>query len=271
MRDNAALPCETARPLLLDYQRGRLAGPLHEAVHGHLEGCADCAREELAERALTDALERWLPQHAAPAGLKRRLAAAHAGAAPLAAPARRFRLAWLPALAAALLVMAVALPRVWELARPDGDARGAAMTLEAVNDHLRLLERGPAVESGGIHQVKPWFAGKLDFAPVVSFEGDADFPLLGGAVERFLDRKAAALVYGRRLHRISLLVVRADGLPWPTAPQADSVRGFNLLVWRRGDLGYVLVSDVDARDLLLLGGRLGAPLGSLAGGRAAEN
>jgi anti-sigma factor RsiW len=252
------MSCEAARPLLLDYQRGRLAGSLHEDVHAHLDGCAACAREELAERALTDALERRLPQHAAPAGLKRRLAVTHAGAATLAAAPRPLRLAWLPALAAAILLAVVALPRVWEMPRPGGDASGAAMTVEAVNDHLRLLERGPAVESGGIHQVKPWFAGKLDFAPVVPFEGDADFPLIGGAVERFLDRKAAALVYGRRLHRISLFVVRADGLAWPAAPRADSARGFNLLAWRRGDLGYVLVSDVDARDLALLAGRLGA-------------
>src|SRR5262249_47486623 len=43
------------------------------------------------------------------------------------------------------------------------------------------------VEAGGIHQVKPWFAGKLDFAPVIAFGGDADFPLQGGAVEYFLD------------------------------------------------------------------------------------
>ena len=137
------------------------------------------------------------------------------------------------------------------------------LAAEAVNDHLRVVEHRDAlpVASPIIHQVKPWFAGQIDFAPVVRFAGDADFPLRGGAVERFLDRKAAVLVYGRRLHTISLLVFRGDGLAWPRdvrARQVATVRGFNVIVWRAGDLGYALVSDVDARDLGELAGRLGS-------------
>ena len=258
------MDCAAARPLLLDYQRGRLTGALHAEVHAHLDGCAACAREELAERALTEALERRLPQHAASAGLKRRLAASHPAPAPaLVARPRRWRRAWIPALAAAVLLVVVSLPRLVELPGRGlgGEDRVAA---EAVNDHLRLLERGVSVASGGIHQVKPWFAGKLDFAPVVAFAGDTDFPLEGGAIEHFLDRKAAAFVYGRRLHRITLFVVRAEGLRWPAGPEAASRRGFNTLRWREGELGYVLVSDVDAHDLTELAARLGA--GAPAGG-----
>jgi anti-sigma factor RsiW len=251
------MDCAAARPLLLDYQRGRLTGSLPNEVHAHLDGCAACAREELAERALTEALERRLPQHAAPAGLKRRLAASHPTPAPPPMVRSWWRRAWIPALAAALLLLVVGLPRLVEL--PGTGVRSEdRVAAEAVNDHLRLLERGVSVASGGIHQVKPWFAGKLDFAPVVGFAGDDDFPLEGGAVERFLDRKAAAFVYGRRLHHITLFVVRADGLRWPAAPEAMSRRGFNTLTWRQGELGYVLVSDVDARDLAELGARLGA-------------
>jgi anti-sigma factor RsiW len=101
----------------------------------------------------------------------------------------------------------------------------------------------------------------------VPFEGDAEFVLRGGAVGYFLDRKAAVLVYTRRLHPISLLVFRADGLAWPSrdlawagAPQVYTTmeRGFNVVIWRRGELGYALVSDVDARDLTLLASKLGA-------------
>ena len=141
------------------------------------------------------------------------------------------------------------------------------MVGEAVNDYLRLLSSQQPLEiaSGGIHQVKPWFEGKLDFAPVVPFEGDQDFPLKGGSVGYFLDRKAAVFVYGRRLHTVALFVFRADGLPWPTrglepmgnAQVSASVsRGFNVLLWRSGELGYALVSDVDARELRELGAQL---------------
>jgi anti-sigma factor RsiW len=132
---------------------------------------------------------------------------------------------------------------------------------EAVNDHLRIVSghHPLEVEGGGIHQVKPWFTGKVDFAPAVTFEGDADFPLQGGAVEYFLDRKAAVFVYRHRLHTVSLLVVRTEGLPWPAGPGRSTrvERGFNVVLWRMGDLGYALVSDLDAQGLSELAGRLG--------------
>ncbi len=141
------------------------------------------------------------------------------------------------------------------------------MVREAVNDYVRLLstQHPLDIESGGIHQVKPWFEGRLDFAPVVSFEGDQDFPLRGGAVGYFLDRKAAVFVYGRRLHTISLFVFRAEGLPWPARglepmgkvrAYTTASRGFNVVLWRAEELGYALVSDLDARELRELGGKL---------------
>jgi anti-sigma factor RsiW len=145
-----------------------------------------------------------------------------------------------------------------------------AMIAEAVNDHLRVLygTRPIEIESGGVHQVKPWFEGRVDFAPVVGFGGDDDFPLEGGSIAYFIDRKAAAYVYKRRLHVITLFVYRADGLPWSPLPTGSSVslghvhakevttRGFHVILWRDGDLGYALVSDLDQRELEVLGGKI---------------
>jgi anti-sigma factor RsiW len=53
-------------------------------------------------------------------------------------------------------------------------------------------------------------------------------------------------------------------LPWPAGePGRESasltVRGFNVLLWRDPDLGYALVSDLNAADLRALGTRLAAP------------
>lgn len=64
-----------------------------------------------------------------------------------------------------------------------------SMVAEAVNDHLRVLysERPLEVESSNRHVVKPWFKGKVDFAPDFAFDGDADFPLQGGSVGYFVD------------------------------------------------------------------------------------
>jgi anti-sigma factor RsiW len=255
--------CTAARDLLLDHERGRLAPPAQADLETHLEGCPTCADEAAASLALSHALERRLPQHPAPIALKRKLAAQgpDASSVPRRGP-WSLRHALIPGLAAALLVLGLVAAAL--VLRPTRGADALAqVTTEAVNDHLRVLERGRPldVESGGIHQVRPWFAGKVDFAPVVPFAGDADFPLRGGTVERFLDRQAAVFVYARRLHTISLLVFRADGLaglagaPTAEAPEMRTVRGFHIALWRSGELGYALVSDADPVELRELASR----------------
>jgi anti-sigma factor RsiW len=260
------MDCEDVRLHLHDDQRGHVGPELHRELRAHLERCPACAHEEAAEHVLTEVLERRLPQHPASLALKRRLLAQWPAAPVEARPWwRGWRGALVPALAAAL-VLALG-PPLYRGLTPGARGDAAAMVAEAVNDHVRVLQRDRPldVESGGIHEVKPWFAGRLDFAPVVSFEGDAEFPLQGGAVGYFVDRKAAVFVYKRRLHPVSLFVFRAEGLPWPargltqiggTAAYTSVSRGFNVILWRAGDLGYALVSDVDALEL----GRLAAKL-----------
>jgi anti-sigma factor RsiW len=256
------MDCGDVQPHLLDYRRGRLRPAAREEIHAHLESCAACAREEAAEQALTQVLEERLPQHAAPLALKRRLAARW----PLTAAPRpswwsRWGRSLVPALAVAAGLLVV-VPLYYQRAvLSPGD--GPGMVAEAVNDHLRILSsRHPLdIESGGMHQVKPWFEGRLDFAPVVGFLGDQEFPLQGGAVGYFLDRKAAVFVFQRRLHVISLFVFRAEGLPWPSrgltrVADADAhatvARGFTVILWRSGGLGYALVSDVNRQELTQL-------------------
>jgi anti-sigma factor RsiW len=168
LREVAGMECAEARGHLLDYPRGRLGPALHGAVHAHLTGCPACAREEAAEAVVTGLLERRLPQHPASLALKRRLAVQWP-AAPLAPPSWWH---WWPVLAPVLavaLLLVVAAPRAYEWTV--GRAAPANMVGEAVNDHLRIVSGHHAleVEAGGIHQVTPWFAGKLDFAPVVTF------------------------------------------------------------------------------------------------------
>lgn len=261
------MTCEDARASLLDYRRGRLALAAESEVRSHLDGCADCARADAVEQELTKVLEQRLPQHPASLALKRRLAVQWP--AP-GAPRRRWdwwRPALMPALVVTALVLLITPVLYYERAASRATGERAGLVAEAVNDHLRVLasQHPLDVESSNVHQVKPWFEGRLDFAPRVAFEGDAEFPLKGGAVGYFRDRKAAVFVYARRLHPITLLVFRADGLAWPTrAPTPGRPaevyraveRGFNVIMWRTAELGYALVSDVDARDLDALAARI---------------
>jgi anti-sigma factor RsiW len=262
------MTCEDARERLFEYQRGRLALVAEGEVRAHLDGCAECARADAVEHELTKALEQRLPQHPASLALKRRLAAQWP--APGAASRSRWsrwRPALMPALAVAALLLLATPVLYYERAASRTAGERAGLVAEAVNDHLRVLasQHPLDIESSDVHRVKPWFEGRLDFAPRVAFEGDAEFPLKGGAVGYFRDRKAAVFMYTRRLHPITLLVFRADGLTWPTRAPAPggstevyrtADRGFNVIMWRTPELGYALVSDVDARDLNALATRI---------------
>jgi anti-sigma factor RsiW len=214
---------------------------------------------------LTELLAQRLPQHPAPLALKRRLAAQWMAVAerPVAVPWWRRRLVAVPA--AALVVLLAAAPVVYDRAVLAPARATHAMVIAAVESHVRATQTPLGIVSSGMHDVKPWFTGKLDFAPVLGFMGDADFPLRGGALASYGDRPAALLVFGRRKHTISLFVFRADGLRRlanPSTPVgaargvASGARGFNVVLWRAGDLGYVLVSDVDRADLLALAAKL---------------
>jgi anti-sigma factor RsiW len=174
-----------------------------------------------------------------------------------------------PALAMAATLL-IAFPiyygQIWPFQSGD---RSTTMVTEAVTDHLRLLssQHPLDIESGNMHQVKPWYEGRLDFAPVVRFLGDEEFPLAGGSIGYFLDRKAAVFVFHRRLHAISLIVFPARGLSWSTRGLAlggavranvSDDRGFHVILWRQGEQGYALISDVDLPELTHLAVKLSA-------------
>jgi anti-sigma factor RsiW len=263
------MDCRTVHGHLAGYTAGRLTDGERADVAAHLAGCADCRAAAAVETELSAALDR-LPRRQAPADLKRRLEALVAPAATPEAAARPVAAApprgprrwevWMASFASACAAAAL----VWVVARPplqsSATAASAELVTEAVNDHLRVVgsTHPIEIESGGIHQVKPWFTGRLDFAPRVAFSGDDEFPLVGGSLGYFRDRKAAVMVFKRRLHTITLLIFPPEGLPWPTdrgtqlgrlSVTEEAARGFSVLLWRDGGLGYALVSDVNPRDL----------------------
>jgi anti-sigma factor RsiW len=256
------MDCTEARNQLLDRQRRTLSGEVRSRVDSHLAECDACRGEDAADRELSAALRDRLPKRRAPEALRRSIERRVVGEASQASGgARRMRRVSRVAAVAFVVAAAAAAILVWRPHESD------SMVAEAVNDHLRVLysDHPVEVESGGIHQVKPWFTGRLDFAPVVAYAGDDEFPLQGGAVAYFVDRKAATFIFKRRLHTITLFVFRAEGLPWPVlATQTlggarrtiETSRGFHVLMWRKADLGYALVSDVDPTDLQTLAAKI---------------
>lgn len=159
----------------------------------------------------------------------------------------RRRRTWLVPAISALAGAAVAAALLLVL-RPAPEAPRQDIAAEAASDHLRVLVgRDLGVVASDMHQVKPWFAGKLEFTPPLPFLGDEDFPLKGGDVAVFLGHKAAEVVYTRRLHVISLFVFEG-GAP----AQERTVRGFHIATWTRDGFGCALVSDVSWDDMRVL-------------------
>jgi anti-sigma factor RsiW len=122
------------------------------------------------------------------------------------------------------------------------------LTDQIVAGHVRALQPGHLqdVASEDRHTVKPWFDGRLDFAPPVKDLAAARFPLTGGRLDYLDGRPVAALVYQRDKHVINLFV-------WPGAgdgpPQTAERQGYNIVHWSQGGMNFWAVSDVELSQL----------------------
>lgn len=125
---------------------------------------------------------------------------------------------------------------------------GGDLPMELVDGHVRSLQVQHLVDvqTSDRHTVKPWFDGKIDFAPPVVDLADAGYPLVGGRLDYIDQKTAAALVFHRRAHVINLFIWPGQASP---DPQLVRRKGYALIRWGRGGLVYWAVSDVDAGDL----------------------
>ncbi len=126
---------------------------------------------------------------------------------------------------------------------------GPAMDAEQLMAlHVHGLGPGPLFEvaSSDRHTVKPWFQGKLDYAPQVLDLAAEGYILVGGRTEALNRQPTATLVYGVRKHFITVVERPAAGrLPLVLAQQ----RGFNFAHWSDGVMEVWAISDVEAAEL----------------------
>jgi anti-sigma factor RsiW len=211
-------------------------------------GVAHVAPSGLRHRVL-DSLQLAVPLELAPQGVDGEPGATIAAsrspssAAAVRVPSKRFALSALGTSLSALAA-SVALALYMFLPRP-------SIQDEIISNHVRSLLAAHLtdVATSDRHVVKPWFNGKVDFAPPVVELADAGFPLVGGRLDYLHGQVAAALVYRRRQHIINLFV-------WPAATHelsaVTSTRhdGYTIARWTADGLELAAVSDVDSRELL---------------------
>jgi anti-sigma factor RsiW len=244
--------CDRARELIDAYVDRELDIGLSAEMQQHIESCAACRARYEARRALSAHLQEPGLYMAAPERLRRRIVdniAAESRPSSLR-PARR---QWLQ-LAAACIAAAVLGSGTTYLSLIPGDRR--SLTDEVVANHVRSLlveNRVVDVPSSDEHTVKPWFNGKLDFAPpVVDLTSDG-FPLLGGRLDYAGQRTVAALVYRHRQHIINLFLWPTDGGTDNGGAAASSLQGYHVIHWSSGGMNYWAVSDLNPEDLRAFG------------------
>jgi anti-sigma factor RsiW len=243
------MSCPNGEMLANGYIDGELDLTQALSFEKHLESCTECRalyeRHQQLRRLMQqpgvyyevpDDLRTRVADHVRPpdsAGKKR-------GAR---GPGMQWRLYASLASGAAVAVFAVLF---FQLKGPSSEELVAR---QVVSSHVRSLmaDHLADIASSDQHTVKPWFNGKLDFAPVVKDLKAEGFPLAAGRLDYLADRPVAALVYKRRQHTINLFL-------WPSAesdsaPKLVSIRGYNVMHWTMASMTYWAVSDLNAGEL----------------------
>ena len=242
------MACEN-KSLLHAYLDGELDLLRSVEFENHLQSCPACAEELNNLRSVRRSLRAANLYEPAPEGLRSRIRAALPAEIP-AKPAlirRPTPVEWL-AVAAAIIIAVVFGSKV--IPGIDGQKQSDLLAQEIVARHIRSIQPGHLydVQSTDQHTVKPWFDGKLDFAPPVINLADQGFPLVGGRLDYLNQRDVAALVYQRQKHLINVFV-------WPNdsksakLPETQTIQGYNMVFWWHGGMYFCAASDLNVAEL----------------------
>jgi mycothiol system anti-sigma-R factor len=242
--------CELPRTMIHGYLDGELDAVRAAEFERHLEQCPECVTALESQESLRSSLQRAELYEKAPAELRQKVLSSlrpAAGPIPFVAPRRRAAVAQWLAIAAVLLLL---LYSGWRLFPGLGQKNNqTALAAQIVDAHLRSLEPGHLTDviSTDQHTVKPWFDGKLDFAPPVQDFAADGFPLTGGRLDVVGGRTVAALVYGRRKHFVNVFIWPSNNPDAP--PSTGAQQGYHWITWQKNGMAYWAVSDTAAADL----------------------
>jgi len=244
--------CEEVQDLASAWLDHELSEPRAGAVAEHEAACEACHAYVADLRALSSRLSR-LGREPAPPGLEERIrlslaeetAEAPGQVVPFARPNRWRGFAQQFASLAAVCLLSVF--GTWAVVRQRDTV--SEVRHDVVAAHVRSLLQNSTIQvpSSDSHTVRPWFSGKVEFAPPVKDLTAEGFPLVGGRLDFVDGHRVATLVYRHGLHTISVFV-------WPESDRASGsplaqVDGLNVLSWTKDGMVWWAVSDMEPGEL----------------------
>jgi anti-sigma factor (TIGR02949 family) len=237
--------CQEVRTVIDGYVDGELDPIRNREIEQHFQGCPACSTVFNSHQALRAALRAGSLYRTAPPALRNRVQSSFKPAPTWKSLLGNPQWRW-AAVAASLALVSVLMWRVAPfLPTETADDR---LIQEITASHVRSLMVSHLVDiqSSDRHVVKPWFTGKLDFAPSVLDLTEQGFPLIGGRLDYLNGRAVAGLVYKRREHVINVFL-------WPSAAAEETRplahQGYHLVCWTQSGMTYWAISDLNTREL----------------------
>jgi anti-sigma factor RsiW len=224
------MTCQELDRLLYPYLDGEFQPEERLDVETHLEMCAACARRVEEEREIQQSLRRAarhsIQSSRAPASLRDGI---QLGLRREQRRAQQFQ--WLRMGAAALVVVAVG--GSWIALRPEERQR---IMEDAARRHAKKLPF--EISNMAPEHMEAWFGDKLDHRVAVPELPNTQ--VAGARISNVTDRSAAYISYETRPER--------EGQAFP-AVEVGTSEGYNVALWRDGEVVYELVSDLSEADI----------------------
>lgn len=236
--------CESWKAELDAYLDGEVPQVEMRAFDAHVRNCASCSADALSRVQLKRTIQVAGKRYTPTAEFRNRMLLSIASR-----PRRTFRLGWMLAAAAAVVLVVGTLTSTYL-----GDRSGREQVFSEIADlHVETLASSSPVDviSTDRHTVKPWFQGKIPFAFNLPELQNSEFSLLGGRMTYLEQTPGAHLIYDVRKHHISVFIFQEWSLP---ARLTDSSLkpakvSFNMETWSQGGLRYFVIGDASAADI----------------------
>jgi anti-sigma factor RsiW len=236
--------CESWNERLDTYLDGELPQEEMRTFDAHVSSCPSCSADVLSrvqlKRAIHLAGKRFTPS----AEFRKRMQQSI-----VSKPPRSFRLGWMLAAAAAVVLVAGTLASTYL-----GNRSGTDQVFSEIADlHVATLASSSPVDviSTDRHTVKPWFQGRIPFAFNLPELQNSGFSLLGGRMTYLEQAPGAHLIYDVGKHHISVFVFQERSLP-ARLTDSSTLPGklsFNMETWSQGGLRYFVIGDASAANI----------------------